>query len=120
MSRGTANWISGKGFISSNWGIGSVVEAGAPVEEITLEGNSYHRFSFTSANRKPVASSAGGLRFVQVEPGNAVLSEKQINELNHKAQTIEKILGQQPKGWDIEWAVNEKGKVIILQARPLN
>lgn len=118
ISKGTSRWVPGKGFISANWGIGSVVEAGAPVEEITLEGRAPLRTGLTSSAIKPTASSSGGLKNVAIQPGYPVLKPEQITELNAKAQLIEETLGVQPKGYDIEWAVDASGKVWIVQARP--
>ncbi len=118
ISKGTARWVPGKGFVSANWGIGSVVEAGAPVEEITLEGNRPIRSSLTSSNTKPTAKAKGGIKFTPAEPGHPVLTEAQINELNAMAQKIEKKLGAQPHGYDIEWVFDSNGKLWIVQARP--
>ena len=120
LSKGGEKFLSGKGMISANWGIGSVVEAGAPTEEIDLEGASPHRYSLTSSNVKPSANKAGGLKMIKVQPGLAVLNPQQVQNLINQANQIENVLGQEPKGWDIEWAVNPQGKVIILQARPVN
>jgi len=47
-----------------------------------------------------------------------VLSDDQILKLSHKANDVEHILGRQPKGWDIEWVINQNGRAIIVQARP--
>ena len=118
ISKGGAKWKPGKGYISANWGIGSVVEAGAPVEELTLEGSTPHRFGLTSSAVKPTAKASGGLVNVPIQPGYPVLTPDQIKDLNAKAQEIEKTLGSQPKGWDIEWTVDANGEIGIVQARP--
>lgn len=110
--------MKGKGVISVNWGIGSVVEANAPVEEINLEGDAPHRTGFSVANTKPVPAQDGGLTTEQVIPGTPILTEQQISQLNQVAQNIDSVLGNQPHGWDIEWAIDREGRVIILQARP--
>jgi hypothetical protein len=118
ISRGTSHWLPGKGLISANWGIGSVVEAGAPVEEITLESDRAIRSSFTSSNVKPTAKMKGGIKFVPAEPGMPVLTDGQIAQLNQFAQKIEIKLGAQPHGYDIEWVIDTDGKLEIVQARP--
>lgn len=118
ISRGGTNWQSGRGFISANWGIGSVVESGRPVEEITFENGSPQFFSMTATNKKPVVDKNGGLTTTPVEPGIRVLSDENAAALIRFANTIESHLGQQPHGWDIEWAFDRNNKLKILQARP--
>lgn len=118
LSRGTKDWVLGKGMISANWGIGSVVEASSPVEEISLSGEIPQRSSFTVSTSKPVANDSGGLRSESVKAGEPVLNNLQIQQLNEVAQIVDSTLGDQPHGWDIEWAIDELGQVIILQARP--
>lgn len=118
LSRGTARWVKGKGFISANFGIGSVVEAGKPVEEITLESGQPIRTSYTVTTQKPVANASGGLTTETVESGSVVLDDELVNQLNGLAVSIEETLGDSEHGWDIEWAVDANGKVKILQARP--
>jgi len=118
LSKGTEQFIQGKGKISANWGIGSVVESGRPVEEISLEANHPIHYSLTVSDSKPVAKASGGLEKQAITPGLPVLSESQIQELNLAATQIEKTLGVKPYGYDIEWAYDSHGKLIILQARP--
>ncbi len=120
LTKGGDDFKEGKGIISANWGIGSVVEAGAPTEEISLEGKKPHRYSLTSSNVKPSAKPGGGIIRVPIQPGLPVLSDKEINDLNEKGMVIERVLGSEKKGWDVEWAVDEKGRSIILQSRPVN
>ena len=118
LSRGGKSWDLGKGYISANWGIGSVVEAGRPVEEITMESGKKIRFSFTVSDQRPVAKEGGGIVMESVTPGMPVLKDDQIEELNRLAKVVDRSLGESPHGWDIEWAVDQNGKIIILQARP--
>ena len=117
LSKGTDDFVTGKGKISANWGIGSVVESGRPVEEITLETKPIYQ-SFTVSDTKPVARERGGLEHQPTTPGLPVLNEEQIEELNRAATQVEKALGPKPFGYDIEWAFDTEGKLIILQARP--
>jgi hypothetical protein len=117
LSKGTDEFVQGKGKISANWGIGSVVESGRPVEEITLEAGPIHQ-SLTVSDSKPVAKATGGLEKQETTPGLPVLNETQIKELNKAAIQVEKTLGEKPFGYDIEWAYDADGKLIILQARP--
>lgn len=114
----SSQWVKGKGVINVNCGIGSVVEDNAPVEEISLEGNVPHRTGFSVANRKNVPDENGGLTTRQIVSGTPILTDEQILQLKKVANNIESVLGDQPHGWDIEWAIDLDGHIIILQARP--
>ncbi len=118
LSKGGKNWKPGRGIISSNWGIGSVVEAGRPVEEITLENGQILKYSLTVTDKKPVANRGGGISLKDIDRGTPVLSDKDIQQLNDAAMKIEKMLGDEAHGWDIEWAIDQSNQIIILQARP--
>ena len=118
ISRGTAAWERGKGVISADRGISSVVSGATPVEEIDLAGSAPHRYGFTVSSTKNVINPSGGLSAQKVPAGTPVLSPDQIKQINALAQSIDRLLGDEPHGWDIEWAVNTQGKIIILQARP--
>lgn len=83
-----------------------------------MEGNRPHRLGFTTSAFKPVASAEGGLVPMPVSPGSPVLNRAQIEELNRMGGEVERVLGPQPHGWDIEWVVDESDRVILLQARP--
>ena len=56
-----AEGVLGRGLISANWGIGSVVQSGHPVEEFTFESGIPHRYSFTVSREMPVIGGATGL-----------------------------------------------------------
>ena len=87
------------------------------MEEITLEAINPHRFAFSASLTKPVASKEGGLKEKTVESGLAVLSDLEITRLNKLGEEVEQELGYQPNGWDIEWAIDKKGDLFLLQAR---
>lgn len=118
LSKGGDTWNAGHGLISSNWGIGSVVEAGKPVEEITLEDGTALHYALTVSNKKPVANNDGGLNTEEVTAGEFVLSKDLAERLNKLSIRVEGTLGEQEHGWDIEWAVDTEGRIILLQARP--
>lgn len=118
ISRGGMDWKPGRGRTSANFGIGSVVEAGRPVEEYTFELGYPLRTSMSVSRTMPVADQSGGLKQVNIQPGTPVLTGKQPLELNQMGQKIEKALGDEPHGWDIEWAFDSSGRFVILQARP--
>ncbi|MCM0606542.1 MAG: hypothetical protein KA715_10670 [Xanthomonadaceae bacterium] len=110
--------LSQGGQISANWGIGSVVESESPVEEISLSGSQPIIYSYSVSETKPIPNDQGGLKLVPVEPGTTILSTENIAELKRLSQVVESVLGKQPNGWDIEWAIDQSDRVIILQARP--
>lgn len=118
ISRGGAAWERGKGVISADRGISSVVHGSTPVEEIDLASRSPYRYGFTVSTTKHVADPSGGLTRQAVPPGTAVLSPGQVAEINSLAQRVDTLLGEEAHGWDIEWAVDEDGRIVILQARP--
>jgi hypothetical protein len=109
----------GRGVLSANWGIGSVVQAGNPVEEIDLESGVPHRSAFTTTRRKPVAAAAGGLAFEPVAAGTPLLDGASVEKLNALAQKAGAVLGEKKLGWDIEWVEDQKGKIVLVQARPV-
>jgi hypothetical protein len=118
ISRGGKIWEKANGRLSANFGIGSVVEAGRPVEEYTFELSEPVRLSASVSRTMPVAGPDGGLIYKEVAPGTAVLTSTQATQLNQLSQRVEQALGNQEHGWDIEWAVDQNGSMIILQARP--
>ena len=125
ISRGGPKWELGKGMISSNWGIGSVVGAGNPTDEISFYGaKAPHRYSFTVSREKPMASPSGGFKLEPVAPGLPVISTSSAIKLRDTGNIIERLLGIEKWGWDIEWAIDAEhkddghGGVRILQARP--
>lgn len=118
ISKGGLNWQPGHGRTSANFGIGSVVEAGRPVEEYTFELGYPVRTSMSVSRMMPVADQNGGLVQKEITPGTPVLTVDQVTELNRLSLQVEQTLGSEPHGWDIEWAYDTSGQLIILQARP--
>lgn len=118
LSKGGPEWSDGHGRLSANFGIGSVVEAGRPVEEISFELGQPLLISMSVSRSMPIADESGGLQFRAVQPGAPVLNMDQAADLNRLGQKIEKSLGGQPHGWDIEWGIDLGGRLVILQARP--
>ena len=109
--------------IQATWGLGSALVSG----ETAADRYSVRRgapWDVTSLNvvRKPTAlrrDEAGGLRPVPVPPERqttACLSTKQLRELAETALRIENHF-RQPQ--DLEFAFDRRGRLFILQARPL-
>ena len=120
ISRGGEDWVKGKGVINADFRWGQVVESRQPVEEITLENGSTLRYSFAVSDyRSRTRGVDGDLPPMPIEePGQKVLSREEALHLNQVAVKIDEVLGEQPFGWDIEYAFDFEGRLWILQARP--
>lgn len=53
----------------------------------------------------------------EVHPEGQILSKKEIEQLVALGLQIKEIFARKPQ--DIEWVIDDKGKIVILQARPL-
>lgn len=103
--------------ISANYGIGSVVESGTAVEEITLETGSPVRYAMSAAQQKPQASVAGGLQNQPVTTPKYVLTYDQAKQVVKLGEVVRAVFGPAPYGWDIEWAFDGRGRLKFLQCR---
>ena len=118
VSRGGKSWKIGEGLINADYGIGQVVDARQPVEEITLENGQFLRYGLTVSNQRPEIGDNGSIVLNTIEPGQRVLDDEEVLRLNHFAITIDEFLGEQEFGWDIEYAFDFEGRLWIVQARP--
>jgi pyruvate,water dikinase len=109
--------------VSAAWGLGLYAVQGAgPMENWRLSGKEITRV-FQEEQRHQtfmiIPDLKNGTRVVPVPPeriGTPCLNEDQLLELGSWARLVERHLGR-PQ--DIEWAVDNGGKLFLLQARPL-
>jgi len=109
--------------INSAWGLGAaVVEGSAEADLITVARVPALSILETRIGRKSatmVPDAGGGTRSVETPaPERAVpsLSREQVLELARQALRIESHFR---RPMDIEWALDDAGRFVILQARPL-
>jgi len=109
--------------ISAAWGLGAaVVEGSAEADLVTVARGSALSIVETRIGRKSVTTvpdEGGGTRSVETPaPERAVssLSREQVLELARQALRIESHFR---RPMDIEWALDDAGRFVILQARPL-
>ncbi|NOZ68272.1 MAG: hypothetical protein GXP46_03290, partial [Deferribacteres bacterium] len=109
--------------ISANWGLGKTVVDGSVDADhfIVRKEEPYEILEKKTGKKelKAVAVKEGGIREVSVPPGEQerpCLSDEQIRELARQAVLIEHYM---KKPQDIEWSIDKRGEVFILQSRPL-
>jgi pyruvate,water dikinase len=109
--------------ISAAWGLGAaVVEGSAEADLVTVARGSVLSITETRVGRKSfttVPADQGGTRTVETPaPAREVasLSQEQALELARQALRIESHFR---RPLDIEWALDDAGRFVILQARPL-
>ncbi|MBA4392810.1 MAG: hypothetical protein C0407_04570 [Desulfobacca sp.] len=109
--------------IHAHWGLGKTVVDGTVTPDIfwvSKEAPHSIRESIIAHKEKMVINHpGGGIHWVDVPPdirGRPCLSEKNIQQLGRLAGAIEEHFGH-PQ--DIEWALDEKDAIILLQTRQL-
>ncbi len=117
VSKGPQTPTNSSELISANYGIGSVVESGTAVEEITLETGAPLRYSMSVAQQKPQASASGGLQNQALTTTKFVLTAQQAKEIVKLGEIVQLVFGSAPYGWDIEWAFDKRGNLRFLQCR---
>ena len=110
--------------ISAAWGLGEAIVEGKTETDLYVvrKGNKPELLRATYGNKESmiVSSSKGGTIEVQTPDElkeRPCLTPEHIATLARQAMTIERYFGT-PR--DIEWAVDKKGSIFILQARPLS
>ncbi len=110
--------------ISAAWGLGEAIVEGKTDTDLYVvrKGNEPELVQATYGRKESmiVSSTKGGTVEVKTPDDlkeRPCLTPEQITALAREAMTIERYFGS-PR--DIEWAVDKKGAIFILQARPLN
>ncbi len=109
--------------VSAAWGLGvSVVDGSMPTDfwKVGKEDREVLELVTAVKSRQMVMSPHGGLAEEIVESnlaGRPCLDPEQIRQLAGYGLALEKHFGQP---LDIEWAIDQAGKLFVLQARPLN
>jgi pyruvate,water dikinase len=107
--------------IDASWGLGEAIVSGqvTPDEYVVTKGT--YRIlekQVVKKNRQIVSDAKGGTKWIPVPQEmreRSVLDDETIIRLARYGVQIENHYGM-PQ--DIEWAVDERGKIFILQARP--
>jgi len=108
--------------INASWGLGPAVVDGITDADLYLVSKDKPAISETRLGSKEVMvvdNESGGVKTVPTpteRQGIACLDEEQVLELAGKALAIEKYFR---KPQDIEWAIDERGEIFILQSRAL-
>lgn len=109
-------------FITAHDGLGIKVADGSETpEELVFHPTSgavdYHRFS--KAREKLVLSAKGGVESQPRPPQGKVLEQGEIRDLAMVAMRVKEVLAFLPeKDFEIEWILDDKGAVKILEVRP--
>ncbi len=109
--------------ISANWGLGKTVVDGLVDADhfIVRKEEPYEILEKKTGKKelKAVALREGGIQEVGIpdsEQRKPCLSDEQIRELARQAVLIEHYM---KKPQDIEWSIDKRGEIFILQSRPL-
>jgi len=108
--------------ISAAWGLGvSVVDGSAPVDIYRVDKSTAEvAKEIVKKNSRVVMAASGGLR-TEAVPGELgpapCLNDADIARLADFGKILE---GHYGHPLDIEWAKDKRGRLLILQARPLN
>ncbi|HDK17650.1 MAG TPA: hypothetical protein ENG75_06885, partial [Nitrospirae bacterium] len=109
--------------INANWGLGkTVVDGSVDADHFIISKDETYRVIDSRTGKKNVMISAdpkGGVSEMVISPEEGekqCLNEEQLKKLAHYAVTIEHYF---KKPQDIEWAIDRKGDIFIVQSRPL-
>lgn len=110
-----------KVIINASWGLGEAVVSGQVTpDEYVVEKGTFRivEKNVVKKNRQIISDRKGGTVWAEV-PRNmqqrSTLTDHEIGDISRYGVRIENHYGVP---MDIEWAINDKGKIFILQARP--
>jgi hypothetical protein len=107
-------------FISAKRGLGGKVVEGRKVAEQVLYNRRDHAVQVLTRSAEDQAlqlDAQGGVKEVPIAAGDrVVLSDEVVARLARAGERVRQVLGGAEQ--DIEWALDARGDVVILQARP--
>ncbi len=106
-------------YISAKRGLGIKVVEGQRVAEQVLYDRStraVQRLSASEEDSELQLDPRGGVREVPSSANRTVLTDPLVRRLAHTGQQLRNLFGGIDQ--DIEWAIDEQGRIVILQARP--
>lgn len=107
--------------IEGSWGLGSAVVGGEVTPDRWVVGKITGEISVRDISGKHIEhrrAAAGGVETAEVEPerrARACLSDAEIEQLRQIARKVERHYGC---AQDIEWAIDARGSLSLLQSRP--
>ena len=107
--------------IEGAWGLGSAVVSGEVTPDKWVVGKitgEIQQRDVSHKHAKQVPAEAGGIKEVELDDAQAnapCLSDDDLQALRDVGRRIERHYG---KPQDIEWALDNKGNVLLLQSRP--
>jgi len=107
-------------YVSAKRGIGVRVVEGKRIAEQALydtRSKAIQRFSRSGELTQLLLDENGGLKEIPTDPAKDVLSDEQVRLLAETAMLVKVHLGNQTEQ-DIEWAFDNEGRIVLLQARP--
>lgn len=106
-------------YISAKRGLGIRVVEGKKIAEQVLfdrRSGAIQLLSFSADDKSLVLDQQGGVKEVHTPIGQAVLSEALVRYLDATGVQLKKLFDG--KDQDVEWALDERGQLVILQSRP--
>ncbi|HSQ90376.1 PEP/pyruvate-binding domain-containing protein, partial [Romboutsia sp.] len=108
--------------IDAGFGLGEALVSGLITPDLYKYHKVENKIIYKEVNKKEIAiyrNKGGGTQQVILDENQKttqVLSDNEIKQLSNMAKDIETYYNS-PQ--DIEWAINEEGKIYILQSRPI-